>query len=57
MALELTTCPECGRPAEIVDRFVMSKHGRAGGAHQDPLHHGPLVPVPAGYRRHDRHRD
>jgi hypothetical protein len=28
MCLELTTCPECGAPAEIVERFVLpSTHG------------------------------
>ena len=57
MALELTTCPECGRPAEIVDRFVMSST-------DGPVEHiktrcvtGPWFTVPAGYRRHERHRD
>jgi hypothetical protein len=24
MSLELTTCPECGAPAEVIKRFVLS---------------------------------
>ena len=28
MELELTHCPECGRPAEVFDRFVL--HGASG---------------------------
>jgi hypothetical protein len=24
MSLELTTCPECGAPAEVIRRFVLS---------------------------------
>jgi len=27
MALELTHCPACGRPAEIFDRFVVFGNG------------------------------
>jgi hypothetical protein len=23
MELELTSCPECGRPAEVIDRFAL----------------------------------
>ena len=57
MAFELTTCPECGRPAEVVHRFAMSST-------DGPVEHvktrcitGPWFTVPADYRRHDRHRD
>jgi hypothetical protein len=53
MDLELTHCPECGAPAEIVDRFVLSSS-------DGPVEHvktrcvtGPWFVVPAK-RRHVR---
>ena len=57
MAFELTTCPECGRPAEIVHRFMMPST-------DGPVEHvktrcitGPWFTVPADYRSHDRRRE
>jgi hypothetical protein len=52
MSLQLTTCPECGAPAEVLDRFVLpSTHG--------PVEHvktrcvtGPWFVTPAPARRH-----
>jgi hypothetical protein len=51
MDLELTHCPECGAPAEIVDRFVLSSS-------DGPVEHvktrcvtGPWFVVPAAPRR------
>jgi hypothetical protein len=51
MSLQLTTCPECGAPAEVVDRFVLpSTHG--------PVEHvktrcvtGPWFVTPARAKR------
>ena len=51
MSLQLTNCPECGAPAEIVDRFVLpSTHG--------PVEHvktrcvtGPWFVTPAPARK------
>jgi hypothetical protein len=54
MDLELTNCPECGAPAEVVDRFVLP--GTDG-----PVEHvktrcvtGPWFVVPAQSRRRAR---
>jgi hypothetical protein len=51
MDLELTNCPECGAPAEIIDRFVLSSS-------EGPVEHvktrcvtGPWFVVPAARRR------
>jgi hypothetical protein len=57
MALELTTCPECGRPAEIVDRFMMPSTDGLVEHIKTRCVTGPWFTVPAGYRRHDRHRE
>jgi hypothetical protein len=51
MSLQLTTCPECGAPAEVIDRFTLpSTHG--------PVEHvktrcvtGPWFVVPANRPR------
>jgi hypothetical protein len=51
MEFQLTTCPECGAPAEVVDRFVLpSTHG--------PVEHvktrcvtGPWFVTPARTKR------
>jgi hypothetical protein len=51
MDLELTNCPECGAPAEIVDRFVLPST-------EGPVEHvktrcvtGPWFVVPTRRRR------
>jgi hypothetical protein len=51
MDLELTNCPECGAPAEVIDRFVLPSS-------DGPVEHvktrcvtGPWFVVPAGRRR------
>jgi hypothetical protein len=50
MPLELTSCPDCGRPAEVIDRFLLQ--GTDG-----PVEHaktrcitGHWFTTPAGYR-------
>lgn len=57
MALELTTCPECGRPAEIVDRFMMLSTDGLVEHVKTRCVTGPWFTVPAGYRRPDRRRE
>jgi hypothetical protein len=51
MDLELTNCPECGAPAEVIDRFVLPSS-------DGPVEHvktrcvtGPWFVVPAPRRR------
>jgi hypothetical protein len=50
MDLELTSCPDCGRPAEVVDRFSLNST-------DGPIDHvktrcitGHWFTTPAGYR-------
>jgi hypothetical protein len=54
MDLELTNCPECGAPAEVIDRFVLPSS-------DGPVEHvktrcvtGPWFVVPAASRRRGR---
>jgi hypothetical protein len=49
MELQLTSCPECGRPAEVIDRFTLPST-------DGPIEHvktrcitGPWFVTPAGY--------
>jgi hypothetical protein len=51
MELEINTCPDCGRPAEVLDRFVLPST-------DGPVEHlktrcitGHWYTAPAGYRR------
>jgi hypothetical protein len=50
MSLELTSCPDCGHPAEVVDRFLLQSTDGATEHVKTRCITGHWFTTPAGYR-------